>query len=71
MVPNDAKAVFDAGWDERALHDAISVAALFNFMNRYVEGHGLALDETDLVACGEGLMRDGYDGLEAWLPGEK
>lgn len=70
MVPADAEAVFEAGWDERALHDAISVAALFNFMNRYVEGHGLSLDETDLAARGEGLMRDGYDGLEAWLPVE-
>lgn len=68
MVPGDARQVFEAGWDERALHDAISVAALFNFMNRYVEGHGLALDDGDLAARGEGLMREGYDALEAWLP---
>ena len=71
MVPADAREVFEAGWDERALHDAISVAALFNFMNRYVEGHGLALEDSDLAARGEGLMRDGYDALEAWLPAEK
>ncbi len=71
MVPADAREVFEAGWDERALHDAISVAALFNFMNRYVEGHGLALEDSDLAARGEGLMRDGYDALEAWLPAER
>lgn len=67
MVVADARQVFAAGWDERALHDAISVAALFNFMNRYVEGHGLALDDQDLAARGEGLMRAGYAPLEAWL----
>lgn len=37
----DAQAVYDAGWEERALFDAISVCALFNFMNRIVEGAGL------------------------------
>jgi len=68
MVRDDAEAVFAAGWDERALHDAITTAALFNFMNRYVEGHGLELDDTDLAARGEGLARDGYAPLEAWLP---
>lgn len=68
MVRADAEAVFAAGWDERALHDAITTAALFNFMNRYVEGHGLVLDDSDLAARGEGLARDGYAPLEAWLP---
>jgi len=40
----DAQAVYDAGWSERALFDAIQVAALFNFMNRIVEGTGVAFD---------------------------
>lgn len=40
IVPADAEAVFAAGWDEQALFDAISVCALFNFMNRIVEGCG-------------------------------
>lgn len=68
MVRSDAEAVFAAGWNERALHDAINTGALFNFMNRYVEGHGLVLDDSDLTARGEGLARDGYTPLEAWLP---
>lgn len=34
----DREAVFAAGWSERALHDAVAVCALFNFMNRLVEG---------------------------------
>lgn len=41
MVEADAEAVYAAGWDERALFDAISVCALFNFMNRIVEGSGI------------------------------
>ena len=32
VAPADARAVLTAGWDERALHDAVSVCALFNFM---------------------------------------
>ncbi len=37
----DADAVFEAGWDDDALFDAISVCALYNFMNRIVEGSGI------------------------------
>ena len=40
MVQADAQAVFDAGWSEQALHDAINVICMFNFMNRIVLGHG-------------------------------
>jgi len=36
--------VFAAGWDERALHDAILVCCRFNFMNRLTLGHGLDAD---------------------------
>jgi uncharacterized peroxidase-related enzyme len=36
----DADAVFAAGWDEKALHDAIAVTARMNFMARLVQGHG-------------------------------
>ena len=40
MTQADADAVFDAGWDEKALHDAIAVTARMSFMNRLVEGFG-------------------------------
>jgi uncharacterized peroxidase-related enzyme len=36
----DADAVFDAGWSEHALHDAIAVTARAAFMQRLVQGHG-------------------------------
>ncbi len=40
MSQEDADAVFAAGWDERALHDAIAVTARMNFMCRVVQGYG-------------------------------
>lgn len=43
----DARAVYDAGWSERGLFDAIQVAALFNYMNRIIEGSGVTFDYAD------------------------
>ena len=40
MSQADADAVFSAGWNEQALHDAIAVTARAAFMQRLVEGHG-------------------------------
>ncbi len=36
----DADTVFAAGWDERALHDAIAVTARMTFMCRVVQDYG-------------------------------
>ncbi|NCP17539.1 MAG: peroxidase-related enzyme [Erythrobacter sp.] len=41
MTQTDADRVYAAGWEEQALFDAVSVCALFNFMNRIVEGSGI------------------------------
>lgn len=40
MTQDDADVVFAAGWEEQALHDAISITARAAFMQRLVEGHG-------------------------------
>jgi uncharacterized peroxidase-related enzyme len=40
MSQADADAVFAAGWDEKALHDAVAVTARMSFMQRLVEGFG-------------------------------
>jgi uncharacterized peroxidase-related enzyme len=37
----EVAAVYADGWDEQALHDAVSVCGLFNMMNRLVEGLGI------------------------------
>jgi uncharacterized peroxidase-related enzyme len=41
VTEQDRRAVLAAGWTERALHDAVATCALFNFMNRLVEGMGV------------------------------
>jgi uncharacterized peroxidase-related enzyme len=59
MVPEDADAVFAAGWEEKALFDAVSVCALFNFMNRLVEGMGLRADDAYFAVASRRLS-SGY-----------
>lgn len=49
-----------AGWDETALYHAIAVTALFNFMNRLVEGVGIELDPAYVNPAAERLATRGY-----------
>lgn len=44
LTDADARAVYDAGWSERALYDAIQIAALYHMMNRIVEATGVSFD---------------------------
>lgn len=67
MTASDARAVFDAGWDERALHDAVAVCGLFNLMNRYVDGLGVSADADYLGLSGRRLADGGYAGLKDLL----
>jgi uncharacterized peroxidase-related enzyme len=46
----DADAVFAAGWDEAALHDAIAITARMCFMQRLVEGHGFTPMSPEVAA---------------------
>ena len=59
----DADAFYAAGWDERALHDAVAVCALFNMMNRLVEGWGIQADDDYFELSSERLQKGGYGGL--------
>ncbi len=65
LTEKDAQAVWDAGWDEQALHDAINVACLFNFMNRLLEGHGVKGSDAMYKMRGPLLKENGYTGLIA------
>lgn len=56
----DAQAVYDAGWDEKALHDVIMVVCCFNFMNRLLEGHGVHGHEEMFRQRGPMLKEHGY-----------
>ncbi len=44
LTQADADAVFEVGISERALFEAVRVAAVFNMMNRLVEGVGVDFD---------------------------
>ncbi len=56
----DADAIFAAGWDETALFHTVAVTALFNFMNRLVEGTGIELDASYVKPASERLAKSGY-----------
>lgn len=58
MTQADADAVLAAGWTEKTLYDAVSVCALFNLMNRLVEGTGLTGDEAYFAAAADRLSSD-------------
>ncbi len=60
LVSADAQAVYDAGWSEDALYDAIVVCALFNFMNRIVEGTGVIPGQEYAEPSEEDLARRTY-----------
>jgi uncharacterized peroxidase-related enzyme len=59
----DADAVFAAGWNDLALYHAVAVTALFNFMNRLVEGMGIELDPNYVKPASERLAKGGYTPL--------
>lgn len=67
VTPAHAEAVRAAGWDDRALHDAVSVCGLFNLMNRLVDGLGVAAGPDYLGLSGRRLAEGGYAGLKDLL----
>ena len=72
MTQADADAVFAAGWDEHALHDAIAVTARAAFMQRLVEGHGFTPLAPEVAAeHAKKRIQHGYVNLYAAFRGKK
>jgi uncharacterized peroxidase-related enzyme len=63
LTQADADAVYAAGWSDAALHDAVCVCALFNFMNRLVEGLGIEAGPDYFDLASERLHDGGYAAL--------
>jgi uncharacterized peroxidase-related enzyme len=63
----DADAILAAGWTETAIYHAVAVTALFNFMNRMVEGLGIELDPAYVKPASQRLAEHGYLPLIAML----
>ena len=41
MTPEDTRAARDAGWTDEQLYYAVTVCALFNFYNRWIDATGV------------------------------
>ena len=54
----DAAAVYAAGWTEKALFHTIAVTAIFNMMNRLVEGTGITANPAMREASRQRMARD-------------
>lgn len=67
VTREDADAILAAGWPARAIHDTVAVVAMFNFMNRYVEGLGIEGSEEYYEMGGKRLRRVGYAGLKTLI----
>ena len=61
LQPEDVRAVIDAGWSEEAVYDAITVCALFNFYNKWIDATGVGDMPAEAYAMsGERLALGGY-----------
>jgi uncharacterized peroxidase-related enzyme len=63
----DVDPIFAAGWNDRALHDAVAVCALFNLMNRLANGLGVEASEDYIRMSAERAARGGYIQLLEFL----
>ena len=61
LQAEDVAAVVAAGWTEEAVYDAITVCALFNFYNKWIDASGVSdLPAAAYAASGERLATQGY-----------
>ena len=61
LQKEDLEEVKAAGWSEEALYDAITVCALFNFYNKWIDATGVSDMTTAAYAIsGERLATFGY-----------
>lgn len=60
MTQADVDAIFEAGWDEDAYHYAVMICALFNFMNRMIDGYGVENTAEGRQVRGKMLVDTGY-----------
>ncbi len=57
----DMKPLYEAGWDDEAIYLAITVCALFNFYNRWVDATGVhALSDEAHCEGGKRTAAHGY-----------
>jgi alkylhydroperoxidase family enzyme len=61
MTAADMAPLHDAGWDDEAIYFALTVCALFNFYNRWIDAAGVhALSDEAHRAGGKRSAKSGY-----------
>ena len=61
LKKEDVDAVVEAGWSEEAIYDAITVCALFNFFNMWIDATGVSdMSAEASEASGKRLAGRGY-----------
>ena len=61
LQPADLDAARAAGWSDEALYDAITVCALFNFYNKWIDATGVAdMPAAAYEKSGDRLATQGY-----------
>src|SRR5512141_3433349 len=61
LQKEDLEEVKAAGWSEEALYDAITVCALFNFYNKWIDATGVSdMSASAYAVSGERLATFGY-----------
>jgi uncharacterized peroxidase-related enzyme len=66
----DVDPIFAADWNDRAVHDATAICALFNLMNRLVNGLSVEAPESYTKLAAQRLASGGYAQLLDFLPNE-
>ena len=71
VTAEDVEAARRAGWSEEALYDAMTVCALFNFYNRWIDAAGVQdMPPLGYVFTGKRLADHGYSGFGTGRAGE-
>lgn len=60
IAQDDIDALTALGWSEQAVEDAINVTALFNYVNRLVDGFGIEGTDDYFAHVGKALASQGY-----------
>ena len=63
ITEEDMRPLYAAGWDDEAIYFAITVCALFNFYNRWIDASGVhALSDEAHREGGKRMAVQGYAG---------
>jgi alkylhydroperoxidase family enzyme len=61
ITAEDMKPLYQAGWTDEAIYDAITVCALFNFYNRWIDATGVQpMSDEAHKRFGHGTAHNGY-----------